>query len=867
MSDFNPIKPPQWPLKCLRFFLKREYLEEIEGDMEEIFHEQVERSSPQRARRMYTWEMIKLLRPILIRNLKEIPTLNQPAMLKNYVKTSVRSLMKNPVSSFINIFGLSVAIGVCLVVYSFIDFDARIDQFHENKNHVFLTTIHANRDGALQQYGTTPRPLGEMLRDDFASISKVCRIADESVVLKNGDNVFPERVRFVDAAFLEMFTFPLQWGSSRSLADLNSIILSEPMAKKYFGDENPVGRDMLMVFEDGRTKAFSVAGVAAPFPKARAIEFTFLVNFKNIETAKPVYDVHDWSEFLTATLIQVNNPADVSFIQQRMERYKTLQNEVQHDRPISSFEFVSLADLHQRSGNIRSCISYDENREGRIGMPIIALFMLILACFNYINIAIVSAAKRLKEIAVRKVIGAHRIRVIIQFLTENMVVTFFALVVGVAMGAFIFLPWFVQFSGWELEVMLWDGKFWVFLVLLMFITGVASGIYPAFYISHFDAVRIFKGTLQFGKKNPLTKIFLGIQLVLACMTITAAVVFTQNNHYQNNKSWGYNQHSVLYVKVPDGPAYEKMNAIINQNPDVVQLAGSKDHLGKSQTPAVVHVAAGRQYEVAEFSVDADYFETMGLQLKTGRVFKKHSRSDKKCVVVNELLVKNFNLENPIGSQLEIDSIKYEVIGVLSDFHANSFFIEMQPAIFTLALEADFRFLSMRVNDGKNREVLADVQKQWTKLFPEIPFQGGHQEDVWGGFFFSVDRSEAFNKVIAGIAVMLACLGLYGLVTLNVSGRLREFSIRKTLGAGVTNITSLIGRQYLPLTVVAMIFGAPISYLFAKAYLNMLFAYPMPMDYSGIVLSLVILILILLAVISTQIRKVLKANPIDGLKSE
>ena len=491
--------------------------------------------------------------------------------------------------------------------------------------------------------------------------------------------------------------------------------------------------------------------------------------------------------------------------------------------------------------------------------------MIVLACFNYINIAIVSAAKRLKEIGVRKVIGANRSKVIVQFLTENVVVTFFALTIGFALCMFVFLPWFVQFSGWQLELRLLNENLWLFLLALLLITGTTSGIYPAFYISGFDTIKIFKGSLQFGKKNPLTKIFLGIQLILACITITAGVVFTQNNTYQRSRSWGYNQNDALYINVPDKPAFDRMTAAMMQNSNIVTLSGSSDHLGKMVSTEMLRTSSNQQYEVNRFAVDANYIETMGLSLIEGRDFRKDSETDKHALVVNELFVKNLNLKQPIGQQFEIDSVKYEVIGVLKDFHTRDFFSKVQPTIFKLADEQDYRFLSIRVKTGTATETRKAMLDHWMKFYPEIPFQGGHQEDVWTSYFESVDRSEKFNKVIASIAVLLASLGLYGLVTLNVSGRTKEFSIRKTLGAGVASIASLLVGQYAVLTLVSLIIGAPVSYVFTKAYLDMLFAYPMPMGYSGIVIALALLIVILLAVISTQIKKVSTLNPVDGLK--
>lgn len=865
MSPKN-ICPPKWPLKFLRFFLKKEYLEEIEGDMEELFFDDVETFSLQRARRRYTWEMLKLLRPILIRNMRS-STYTPLPMFKNYFKTSFRSLVKNPLSSFINVFGLSVAIGICLVVYTFLEYDKSIDQFHEHKEEVYLTTFFANREGTTQQYGFAPRPLAEMLKEDFKQIKNVCRVEDRSVVMKYDDNVFHESVRYVDPEFLEMFTFPLKWGVSSSLKDLNSVILNEDMSIKYFGDENPVGRDMTVIFNDKFKKTFTVTGVASAFPKAHDIEFNFLINFKNLQAADPGYDANDWREFSTAAIIQLNRAADIKSVEAGMGKYKTLQNKVQPDWSVSSFAFEPLATLHENAGHIKDAIAHDYNDAGRIGMPVIAIFMLLLACFNYINIAIVSAAKRLKEIGVRKVIGANRSRVIVQFLTENVVITFFALVVGFILCAFVFLPWFVQFSGWNLELRLLDTNIWIFLLILLFATSIASGVYPAFYISKFEAVKIFKGSLRFGRKNPLTKVFLGVQMVLACMTITTAVVFTQNNKFQYDRSWGYDQRNVVYVNVPGQEACDRMHASMMQNKNVLAATASKHHLGKDYATAVVRTPSNQQYEVSQFVVDDQYMETMGIQLLEGRAFRKHSEGDKLALVVNELFVKNMGLGQPLGKTFEIDSTKYEVIGVVRDFHAHDFFSKLQPTIFRLASETDYRYLSLRVREGTEKETHESLQAEWTKVYPEIPFQGGYQDDVMSGYFMSVDRSQSFNMVIATIAVMLASLGLYGLVTLNVSGRIREFSIRKTLGANLKNISWAIVNQYVLLTIIALFVGAPISYIFTQAYLDMIFPYPMPMGISGTAFGVVILVLVLLGVMSTQIRKVLRSNPVEGLKVE
>jgi putative ABC transport system permease protein len=787
-------------------------------------------------------------------------------LLNNYFKTSIRSLMRNPLSSMTNIFGLSMAIGICLIVYAFINDDISIDQFHKNKNEVYLATFFADRDGESQQYGQTPTPLGEMLRADFTHIKRVCRVEDNNAVLKYEDKVFHEKVRFADPEFLEMFTFPMKWGLSNSLADMNSVIFSEEMSIKYFGDENPIGQDILMKFSNNKSKTFTITGVAADFPKAHAIEFAFLINFENFRVSNPNYDLTNWAGFVNATLIQFDEPSDIQLIEQGMEKYRILQNKAQKDRVISAFSFVSLADLHDKSGEIRNDISFGTSKEGWIILSIMAGFILTLACFNYINIAIVSASKRLKEIGIRKVIGANRGLVIVQFLAENIFITFFALILGLILGATVFIPWFNGLFDKNLQIVLYDMSLWIFLSSMLLFTGIASGIYPALYISKFQVIGILKGSVQFGKKNPLTKIFLSFQLVLTFIAIFGGVLLTQNSIYQINRSWGYNPFEALYIDVVDQDAYEQLHTIMAQNPNVLSISGSSDHLGKNNSEAIVSLP-DRQYEVHQLSVDANYFETMGLELANGRVFKEHSESDKQTVVINELMVNNMALEQPLGQVFKIDSTRYEIIGVVKDFHSYDFDNKIRPTIFKLANKEDYRFLSMRVREGTEKESFEALQTQWAMLFPEIPFQGGHQHDVFIGYFEYMSSSAKFMRALAFTAVLLSGLGLYGLMALNVSGRVREFSIRKVLGAKLNNIALIITRQYVILFVLAILIGSPASLFLLEALMDTVFAYHIPMNYSGLLISILTLAMVLLATVFTQVRKVVRANPVEGLKVE
>ncbi|MEQ9424872.1 MAG: FtsX-like permease family protein [Cyclobacteriaceae bacterium] len=851
--------------RLFEWFCKPSLFEELQGDMEEAFEENTSQFGLTTARNIYRKEVIKMIRPSVIRGI--VPKrFNHSILFKNYFKTSYRSMIKNPMTSFINVFGLAVALGICLVVYAFFEYDKSIDQFHENKNSVYLATFFVDRDGTEQQFGISPTPLGEMLKADFPQVTKSCRIEDRNVVMKYDDKVFHEEVRFVDPTFLEMFTFPLETGVKGSINEVNNIILSNEMAIKYFGDENPIGQNIQVIFGEGNSKSFAISGVAEVFPDNRTIDFDFLINFENFYQAVPEFNPNDWAHFIDANLIQVANAKDLATIQRGMDKYIEIQNAIETDWAIKSFEFEPLANLHFASSNMRNSISFDGNEEARMGMPVIGIIMLVLACFNYLNIAVVSASKRLKEIGLRKVIGANRALVAVQFLTENILVTAFALVVGILLAATLFMPWLQSFSGWVLSVDLVNPDMWIFLGSVVLITGIVSGIYPAVYISKFEAVKIFKGNVRFGKRNPLTQIFLGIQLVLTCAGITIAVLYSQNNDYQRQRSWGYNQQNALYTEVADEAAFTQLSDAMSQHSMVESLSGSVHHLGREISTAVIQLP-GRKYEVRQLLVGANYLETHGVELLDGRNFVEKSANDKQAIIVNESLVKGLGLPDPIGEIFKIDSSRFEIIGVTKDFHIYSFSDLIRPTIFRVADEQDFQYLSFKVADGQQKQAYEALQTEWATLFPEIPFQGGYQEDVWDDYFQYLTVAEGFFRALAIIAVLLASLGLYGLITLNVAGRTKEFSIRKALGAGISNLSQSIGQRYVILFSISLLVGVPFSYWLGKASLEMLYAYPMPITTSGMLISLVMLLSVLLLVISTQVRKVITTSPVKGLRTE
>jgi putative ABC transport system permease protein len=563
----------------------------------------------------------------------------------------------------------------------------------------------------------------------------------------------------------------------------------------------------------------------------------------------------------------------ISSIGSKMDKYRALQNAASTEQwSISAFSFQSLATLHKKTENIKDDISRSSagNYTSIVFLVAIGILLLALACFNYINIAIASAAKRLKEIGIRKTIGATRKVVIIQFLSENIILTFFALFVGMAMATSIFIPGFEQMWNFNMGFNLLDPMLWIYLPCVVLITAIASGLYPAMYISRFQVIKIMKGSVRFGTKSPLTKIFLTLQLIFACIFISSAIMFMQNNDYLADRSWGYDQKSVLYVSIPDYAAFEKLRAPLERNPHILAVAGSEHHLGKGHEKVTIQMP-DRKFEVDQLAVDPQYVASMKLQIRSGRSFVENSEKDRNGVIVNNEFVRSVypgsTHAEVVGKVFTLDSVQQEIVGVVADFHSYSFNHKLRPTIITLAAKDDYHYLSMRVAPGKELEAYQDLQKQWATLFPEIPFQGGYQEDVWPGYFEGVEIFELVWQVFAIIAVSLAGLGLYGLISLNVAGRTKEFSIRKVLGATIRNLTSLVSSQYLILLAIALMVAAPLSYYFGSWLITVAYVYYKPVDLSSIIFAMLILCGLLTAAISSKMLGVVKTDPVKGLKTE
>lgn len=788
-------------------------------------------------------------------------------MLRNYIKLAFRNLAKHKLVSFINIFGLSAAVGVSFVVYTFIDFEFSIDKFHKNRENIFLVKNVVERDGTEQMWGDSPTPIGQFLRQDFPQLKRVVRIRNKGNVFKYEDQVFNEYTRFVDPEFLDMFSFELKYGNKNVIEDKSRIIISNDLAEKYFGEENPVGKQVTLIYGPDKQRSFIVGAVAAPFKKTSSFEFSILSHWDNNFDIYPDEDPGDWSTFTTATFIEFNDVADRAVVEDGMNRYVDIQNQVEEDWPAKSYPLHPFATLSLDSYTIMGDIARGDEPTGRIVLTSIALFILVIACFNFMNISIVSASKRLKEIGLRKSIGGVKGQLVWQFLTENTVLTIFALVFGTLLGTFLFVPWMEQQFGIQFESGFLDKiSVWFFYLGMLIILGLASGAYPAFYISSFKPIDIFSGRLKIAGKNRFTKGFLTFQFILSLLAIVSGIIFVQNVDYQKARDWGYSNDQVYVLPVPDGESYRMIRNEISANPNVKSVTGSKNHLGRSVGLAVID-KDDKKYEVRRIDVGAEYIDEMGLKLLEGRTFNKDLKTDEQTVIVNETFVKNVGWENIVDNTFVYDSMEYSIIGIVEDYHYFSFWNTIDPAMLRLVPEEDFRFVVANIAGGTAVETTAYFEEVWKDNIPDIPFDGFFQDTVFDDYFNQIAGHSKLIGFSATLAIILSCLGLFGLVSLNVTAKKKDFSIKKVLGAGNLEMAKSVNQQYIWILVIATIIGAPLSYFVMIQFLDSVYDYHIPVQWFSVAMGVVAIFLIAFLTVLSLIIKVIRDNPVDALRTE
>lgn len=789
-------------------------------------------------------------------------------MIRNYFKLAYRNLLSNKIVSAINIFGLSVALACSIVIFLFLQNYWTMDNFHLNGERIFMLEYTVTKDGAQQRWGTSPMPLGPALAADFPQVEEVVRVEMQGCKAYLGDSAFEELVYFADPGYFDMFTFPLRSGSPEALHEPDAVILSAAAADKYFNGEEAIGKEITVVFENQSRKVLTVRAVAEAFPENTGFRFGLLTGFNTLK-AIGTEGTANWAAHTRGTFVMVRQPEDIDILSERMEKYVALHNAANPGLPIESFRFDNLRHPAPDAHKVYRRPAEAAHPLLTLIFSLMALLMMALSCFNYINISLGFVGKRLKEIGIRKAIGGRKIQLIGQFMAENLLLCFLSLLLGLALAQAIFAPVLNSIMVMQISFSLSENYWlWVFLLGLLIFTGVASGAYPAFYVSSFQPVSIFTGRQKLGGKKGLSRMLLGTQYVLAFTTVITGILLLAAGKYWMNMPWGYQPGQTLMVRLDHAGQYQSLKNEAERNPQVLRVAGSASHIGESQSIEPMLIA-GKEQDVVRYDVGAGYFEALGLRLKSGRFFNSfHNSEDATAVVVNETFVKKHQLDNPIGQQIWSDGKPLLITGVVEDFKMMGSGAA-HPVVFRLADEKAFAYMAIRHEKGSGGTVEGLMKSSWKRLYPEAPFNYFHQEDVFENFYRSYSGVATVFGYVAGLALLIACMGLFGLATQNFTSILKEASIRKVLGASTSSIVMLANRKFLLTLAIAALLATGVCFLGFKAIVYSLEDYTGTLNLGAWPYLLAYLLVFLSAGIAVggQTYRLARMSPADSLRTE
>lgn len=789
-------------------------------------------------------------------------------MWKNYFVIALRHLLKDKTYTAINVLGLGVALALCIMAYVTYDYDARYDAFHVNGASIYRINSVREVAGSEQRWGLTPVPLAEALARDVPGVEQATRLRQKRAVVRAQDRVFNERLTFVDPAFLDLFTFPLERGDPDVLRHHDQLVLSHEAAIKYFGEEDPLGRQLAVDFGNGQERVLTVGGVAAPYPPNSSIHFDFLAPYEVLLSALDITP-GDWGAWAQLTFVEVPDPSRVSELDRLLDRYVDVQNAARPDwRNVRFYaEPLRLLAPHSRTTQGHELVS-NLPRSAVVGSITMALLVLVMACFNFVNLSVVAAGRRLKEIGVRKVMGGQRRQLVGQFLAENLLLCLLALIVALGVAEML-LPlyddlWpFMSLGHHHAPAV----PLLLFLGGLVLATGLTAGVYPAYYASTFSPTQILRGAQRLAAARPFTRVLLGFQISLTIVSVAGSLLFAQNARYQEQLDLGYARDRIMVVPLDEAATFVPYRDALARNPAIHQTAGTSGHVGYARYPATIQ-HADNEHEVWFYDVGQHYVETAGLEMVQGRSFDPERAADHTtALLVNEALVQAMGWHDPIGQFVTQDSIRYTVVGVIRDFHTNGMWHEIEPAALRLVPPEAYRYLVAQVAPEDLPDVTRFLELTWKDIVPDVPYTGFAQDELLAE---SVQVSQSVRKMFAFVAIitlLIAGTGLFALVSLNLARRTKEIGIRKVLGATAWHIGRLVNREYLLLIGAAGVVAGISGYFWIDALLSSIYAYHVAVGATPFVMATAFILLLALLAVGGKVYRATTADPVHALRSE
>jgi putative ABC transport system permease protein len=807
-------------------------------------------------------------------------------MIKNLIKTAFRNLLKNKGFTAINVLGLALGFATCLLIVFYVFDELSYDRYNTNADRIYRINNDIKFGGNVNSYAVSPAPLAGALKNDFPEIEQVVRFRTRGVfqVKKGNQNIQEYAMVYVDPSVFSVFTLPMISGSrSTALKEPHSVVITERTAKKYFNNANVVGK--VLIFND--TAQYKVTGVIKDIPKQSHFEFDFFMSMSTIDESRDI----SWFSNNFNTYILLKPGADAKKLESKFPEFFKKQAGPQLESVLhltfSTFEksgnyfrmnLTPLKEIHLKSNRVAE-MGANGNIQYVYIFSAIAIFILLIACVNFMNLSTARSSNRAKEVGVRKVLGSPRKYLMAQFLAESIMITLVATLIAV-FAAWALLPVFNQMSGKELTITP-QIVGWLLPVLfaIIIVIGCLAGSYPAFFLSGFQPIEVLKGKLTVGFKGGFLRSFLVVfQFAISIFLIIGTLVIYNQLKYIQNKDLGYNRDHVLVIQ----NVWTLGNSAKTFKQEIKQLAGVKDvslaealptwNYGNSTTFFKDQVLdQKRSLNSQDWGVDENYIPTLGIKMAAGRNFSREMLTDSNGLIINEAAEKLLGFSNPLNQTLykPMDNLAknmkaYHIIGVMKDFNFRSLRDNVTPMVFMLTQSSGA--MSVRVNSANIPLLLSQIKNKWKELSPNQQFGYSFMNEDFDAMYRSEQRVGTISITFTSLAIIIACLGLFGLAAYAAEQRTKEIGIRKVLGANVSTIVSMLSIDFIKLVIISILIATPFACWAMQKWLES-FAYRQNIQWWVLALAGFTAIVIAFITISFQSIKAALSNPVNSLKSE
>lgn len=802
-------------------------------------------------------------------------------MIRNYIITTFRNFARNQSYTIINILGLSIGITCCIVIFLIVRHDLSFDKFHKNAARIYRIVHDQSTASGVDYSGVTPYTVAEAFRNDFPEIPLVSQYHfEDDVLIKSGAEKFRvEEVVFADSLFFEVFGYKVIEGNPRiELGQKGKALLTESTAKKFFHGK-AAGTFRLENLED-----IEIVGIVADPPATSEIQFSMIVSYPTLSEGIVGFDINQWG-LNSAGYCYIVLPENISesSVESRFDEFvkkyyddTNEKQQVYHLQPLSEIHFDKR--YNSESAQTSSLIM----------LSLLGIFILCIACINFINLATALAVKKSKEIGIRKTLGAKRSQLTTYFLGETFILTLFSVLISLCIVEWM-LPWLNGFLDKNLgDSLFTDPLLLSFLVLLTIVVTLLSGAYPAVILSGYNPVAVLKNkiTVQSNGAGGVRKVLVAFQFIIAQALIIGTLVVADQMSFFKNAPLGFAKDAIINVPIPvnDPKLQEALRTRLSVNTNIQEVSfsigGPVSENGFGTNFSLSEQGAGPEYEVVLKLADRYYLETYDLKLVAGRWMSEAEEKlagssldwkDRQYVfVLNESASKQLgfaNAEDIIGKRVRVgvNNMEAPVIGVVKDFHTNSLHERIEPVV--LLNFPHFYFdAGIKISSANMSETLSFIEKTWNELYSDYFFEYSFMDEYVNTLYRQEERTFTLFKVFAGMSIFIACLGLYGLISFMANQKLKEVGIRKVLGASVSSIVILFSKEFVKLILIAFVIAAPVSYYFMNEWLNT-FAYNVGIGWSTFAIAIFATCIIALMTVSYRAIKAAVTNPVDTLRSE